>query len=160
MDILAGMLAYVAGIGAVFAGLAVAFFVFFATPKEPLQAQSEPQSAHAMLARPSASNGPAAAAAHARRSAKEAARERAKESAKESTKESTKESARKSTKAGSPGAAHPTASARNHERKPGASTAQARRLIQNDRRWAYQQDSTQDSRQDSTFKSRFLGYAD
>jgi len=152
MDILAGMLAYVAGIGAVFAGLAVAFFVFFATPKEPLQAQSEPQSAHAMLARPSASNGPAAAAAHARRSAKEAARERAKES--------TRESARKNTKAGSPDAAHPTASARNHERKPGASTAQARRLIQNDRRWAYQQDSTQDSRQDSTFKSRFLGYAD
>jgi hypothetical protein len=146
----------VAGIGAVFASLAVAFFVFFATPKEPLQAQSEPQSAHAMLARPSASNGPSAVAAHARRSAKEAARE----SAKESARESTRESARKSTKAGSPGATYPTASARNHERKPGASTAQARRLIQNDRRWAYQQDSTQDSRQDSTFKSRFLGYAD
>src|SRR5215467_14460457 len=48
MDILAGMLAYVAGIGALFAGLAVAFFVFVATPKAPLQAQSEPQSAHAL----------------------------------------------------------------------------------------------------------------
>src|SRR5262249_4857718 len=73
MDILAGMLAYVAGIGALFAGLAVAFFVFVATPKAPPQAQSEPQSAHALLARPGAPNKPTAVAAHARRSAKERA---------------------------------------------------------------------------------------
>ena len=69
MDILAGMLAYVTGIGALFAGLAMAFFVFVATPKAPPQAQSEPQSAHALLARPSAPNRPTAVAAHARRSA-------------------------------------------------------------------------------------------
>ena len=53
MDILAGMLAYVAGIGALFAGLAVSFFVFFSTPHEPLQTQTQPQSASAMLVRPS-----------------------------------------------------------------------------------------------------------
>jgi hypothetical protein len=40
MDILAGMLAYVAGIGALFAGLAISFFVFFSTPHEPLHASS------------------------------------------------------------------------------------------------------------------------
>jgi hypothetical protein len=52
MDILAGMLAYVAGLAALFGALAVSFSVFFATPKGPLQAQ--PQSASAMLVRPSA----------------------------------------------------------------------------------------------------------
>ena len=56
--------------------------------------------------------------------------------------------------AGSLGAVQPTTSAREHQRKPGASTAQARRLIpeEHDRRWAYQSDSS--------FESRFLGYAD
>ena len=146
MDILAGMLAYVAGIGAVFAALAVAFFVFVATPKAPLQAQSEPQSAHAMLARPSASNGPTDVAAHA------------KQRARESAKEAATHSEKRCPTAGSPGVAHPTASARDHERKAGASSAQARRLIQeeHDRRWAYQPDSSRDS----SFQSRFLGYAD
>jgi hypothetical protein len=35
------MLAYVAGIGALFAALAVSFFVFFATPHEPLQTETQ-----------------------------------------------------------------------------------------------------------------------
>jgi hypothetical protein len=62
MDILAGMLAYVAGIGALFAALAVSFFVFFATPHEPLQSETQPQNARAMLVRPSTPNKPAAEA--------------------------------------------------------------------------------------------------
>ena len=146
MDILAGMLAYVAGIGALFAGLAVAFFVFVATPKAPPQAQSEPQSAHALLARPGAPNKPTAVAAHARRSAKERAKEAAGHS------ENRRATARSS------GAAQATASARDRQRNAGTSNAQARRLIemQHDRRWAYQPDSSQDS----SFHSRFLGYAD
>ena len=53
MGILAGMLAYVAGIGALVAGLAVSFFVFFAVPQEPIQTQAGPQTASAMLVRPS-----------------------------------------------------------------------------------------------------------
>ena len=138
MDILAGMLAYVTGIGAVFAGLAVSFFVFFSTPHEPLQTQTQPQSASAMLVRPSTSDKPAAVEA------------RAKESETQSAGHSEKHAAA----AGSPGTAQPTASARNLRRKPAASVTQARRLIQEERarRWAYQQDST--------FNSRFLGYAD
>jgi len=40
MDILASMFAYVAGIGALVAGLAVSFFVFFAVPQEPIQTQA------------------------------------------------------------------------------------------------------------------------
>src|SRR6516225_1136159 len=66
MDILASMLAYLAGIGALFAGLAVSFFVFFSTPHEPLQTQ---QSASAMLVRPSTPNKPAAVEARAKQSA-------------------------------------------------------------------------------------------
>ena len=137
MDILAGMLAYVAGIGVLFAAAAVSFSVFVAPPKEPAQTQSEPQSAHAMLARPSASksNRPTAVAAHARRSAKES-----------------------SSHADKPapvaaGADRRTRTARNHEHNTGASTAQASRLEEErTRRWAYQQDSS--------FEHRFLGYAD
>ena len=52
MDILAGMFAYIAGIGAIFAGLVVSFSVFVATPNKPV----EPQSATAMLVKPSAPN--------------------------------------------------------------------------------------------------------
>ena len=62
MDVLAGMLAYVAGIGALFAALAVSFFVFFATPHEPLQTETQPQNVRAMLVRPSAPNKPTAEA--------------------------------------------------------------------------------------------------
>jgi hypothetical protein len=60
MDILAGMLGYVAGIGALFAGLAISFSVFFSTPHESRQTQAQPQSASAMLVRPSTPNKPAA----------------------------------------------------------------------------------------------------
>ena len=134
MDILAGMLAYVAGIGALFAGLVVSFFVFFATPHEPLQTETQPQSASAMLVRPSAPNKPAAVEAHATQSAGHSEKHAA--------------------AASSPGTARPAASARDLRRKPAASVTQARRLMQEERarRWAYQQDSS--------FKSRFLGYAD
>ena len=62
MDILAGMVTYVAGIGALFAALAVSFFGFFATPHEPLQTETPPQNARAMLVRPSTPNKPAAEA--------------------------------------------------------------------------------------------------
>jgi predicted lipid-binding transport protein (Tim44 family) len=134
MDILAGMLAYVAGIGALFAGLVVSFFVLFATPQEPLQTQTQPQSASAMLVRPSAPNKPAAVEAHATQSAAHSEKQVA--------------------AAGSPGTAQPAAFDRDFRHKPAAAAAQARRLIHEERarRWAYQQDSS--------FKSRFLGYAD
>ena len=134
MDILAGMLAYVAGIGALFAGLVVSFFVLFATPQEPLQTQTQPQSASAMLVRPSAPNKPAAVEAHATQSAAHSEKQAA--------------------AADSPGTAQPAAFDRDFRHKPAAAAAQARRLIHEERarRWAYQQDSS--------FKSRFLGYAD
>jgi hypothetical protein len=144
MDILAGMLGYLAGTGAIFGALALSFFVFFATPKETLQAQSEPQNAHALLARRSASHGSTAVAAHARRSAKE----------------STPHSERhEPVVAGAVGDDARTRTARDHQRKTGTSktgtsTAQAQRLMEEDRarRWAYQQDSS--------FERRFLGYAE
>jgi hypothetical protein len=131
MDILAGMLAYVAGIGGLFAGLAVSFFVFFSTPNEPLQTQPQPQSASAMLVRPSTPNKPPVVEAHAQQAAEKPA-----------------------AAAGSPVAAQPAATARDFRRKPAAAAAHARRLIHEERarRWAYQQDSN--------FESRFLGYAD
>jgi hypothetical protein len=138
MDILAGMLAYVAGIGALFAGVAVSFFVFFATPTAPLQMQKPPQSASAMLVRPST------AGTLNKRSAVEA----------HSVGRSDKLAEKQAAAAGSPGAAKPAGSARDQQHKAAAPHTQARRLIQEERarRWAYQQDSS--------FESRFLGYAD
>jgi hypothetical protein len=135
MDILAEMLAYVAGIGALFAGLAVSFFVFFATPHEPLQTETQPQNARAMLVRPSTPNKPAVEA-------------RAKQNATRSAGHFQKHAA-----AGSPVAEQTTAAARDPRHKHAASAAQAPRLVQEERvrRWAYQQDSS--------FESRFLGYA-
>src|SRR5271166_5745648 len=108
MDILAGMLAYVAGIGALFAGLVVSFFVFFSTPHEPLQTETPPQSASAMLVRPSTPNKPAALEARATQSATQSAGQSEKHAA----------------AAGSPGTAQPTASARNRHGKHAASAAQ------------------------------------
>ena len=130
MDILAGMLAYLAGIGALFAGLALSFFVFFSTPHESLQTQ--PQSASVMLVQPSTLNKLAAVEARAKQSADH--------------------SEKHSTAAGSPGSAQE--SARDVHGKHAASAARARRLIQDERahRLAYQQDSS--------FERRFLGYAD
>ncbi|HET8920193.1 MAG TPA: hypothetical protein VFN27_11005 [Xanthobacteraceae bacterium] len=138
MDILAGMLAYVAGIGALFAGLAVSFFLFFSTPNEPLQTQTQPQSASVMLVRPSTPDKPPVVEAHAKQMAGR----------------SEKPAEKSAAAAGSPVAAQPVASARDFRRKSAAAAAQARRLIHEERarRWAYQQDSN--------FESRFLGYAD
>ena len=113
-----------------FAALALSFFVFFSTPHEPLQPQ--PQSASAMLVQPSTLNKPAAVEARAKQSADH--------------------SEKHATAAGSPGSAR--ASARDVDGKHAASSAQARRLIQEERarRWAY--------RRDSSFERRFLDYAD
>jgi hypothetical protein len=140
MDILAGMLAYVAGIGALFAAVAVSFFVFFATPKEPAQMQDPAHGASAMLVHPGNAGAPSktgAAVAHATHTAKESALH----------------SEKRHAIAGSLGAVSPTASARERQRKP-ASAAQARQLTQGERarRWAYQQNPS--------FENRFLGYAD
>ncbi len=133
MDILAGMLAYIAGLGALFGALAVAFFVFFAGPKDALQTQAQPQSASAMLVRPSTAN-------------KVEAR------AKRGARETSLHSAKHATAAASPTPTQPA----SHEarRKPATPVAQARRLMQEERarRWAYQQDSN--------FEHRFLGYSD
>lgn len=134
MDILAGVLAYAAGIGALFAAVAVSFFIVFATPKEPVQTQPHSQSANAMLVRPSPPTKLVTVEAHATQSASH--------------------SEKYAAAVVSSSAAQPTTTARNHHRKPAVSTAQARQLIQEKRarRWAYQQDSS--------FESRFLGYAD
>lgn len=136
MDILAGILAYVAGIGALFGALAFSFFIFFSAPSQPIQRQSQPQNASAMLVRPSAPSKSAAVEAHAKQIAGHS------------------EKAAEKRPTASPSAAWPTASARDLHRKGVASAAQLRRLVQEERahRWAYQQDST--------FESRFLGYAD
>ena len=101
-----------------FAALALSFFVFFSTPHEPLQPQ--PQSASAMLVQPSTLNKPAAVEARAKQSADH--------------------SEKHATAAGSPGSAQ--ASARDVDGKHAASSAQARRLIQEERarRWAYRRD--------------------
>jgi hypothetical protein len=135
MDILAGMLAYVAGLGALFGALAVAFFVFAAGPKEPQQTQAQPQGASAMLVRPSTANKPAVEGR-----------------AKRGPRETSGHSAKGATAASSPASTAPS----SHEarRKPAATSAQARRQIQEEqaRRWAYQQDSN--------FGHRFLGYSD
>jgi hypothetical protein len=64
MDILGGLLVYLAGIAALFAGLALSFFVFYSTPYEP--PQPKPQSASAMLVQPSTLNKPAAVEARAK----------------------------------------------------------------------------------------------
>ena len=142
MDILAGILTYVAGIVALFAGLAISFSLFLSTPHEPLQTPAAAQSASAMLVRPSTPRKPVAVEAHAK--------QRAKISAAQSAGHSEKHAAA----AGSPGSAQATASARDVRGKHARSAAQARRLIQEGRarRWAYQQDSS--------FEGRFLGYAD
>jgi type IV secretory pathway VirB10-like protein len=119
MDILAGMLAYIAGLGALFGALAVAFFVFFAGPKDALQTQAQPPSA--MLVRPSTANKIEARAKHGH-------------------------SASHATAASSPAPTQPPS--HEARRKPAAPVAQARRLMQEERarHWAYQQDSNFDHR--------------
>jgi hypothetical protein len=144
MDILAGMLAYMAGLAALFGALTVSFFVFFATPKE--QAQSQPQNASAMLMRPSAPKKQATIEARAKQSAKQTG----------------SHAERYATAAGTPGSAQRTASAGESRRKHTKTAAQARRPIEEERarRWAYQQDGGQEESQGGSFEKRFLGYAD
>jgi hypothetical protein len=134
MDILASIFAYVAGIGALFAGLVFSFFVFFSTPIQSPQTQAEPQtqtqpqSASVLLVRPSPSNKAAAAEATAKPVAVLSEKQAA--------------------------ASSPDAAPKFSRHKASASAARLRRLVQEERarRWAYQQDSS--------FESRFLGYAD
>ncbi len=137
MDILAGIAAYLAGLAAFFGALTVAFFVFFAAPKEPLQPQAQPQSASAMLLRRSSPSKAATVEARGKQAAKERRGH----------------SEQKATAAASPGRTQQTAT-RELQQKPAPSAAHARRLLQEDRthRWAYQQDTG--------FDRRFLGYAD
>ncbi len=150
MDILAGIFAYMAGIGALFGALAVSFFVFFSTPHGPLQTQAQPQSANAMLVRPSTPGKSAAAAAHAKQSASQSAARSEKHAAASHAQ----------------GKAKPTALARDVRGKHTPTAAQARRFIEEERsrRWAYQQEPSQEPGrergQESGFESRFLGYAD
>jgi hypothetical protein len=122
MDILAGVFAYVAGIGTLFAGLAVSFFVFFSTPNQPLQTQTQPQSATAMLVRPSAPNKAAGAEANANPIAAHSEKQAA--------------------------APSPDPGQKFSRHRASASAARLRRLVQEDRarRWAYQQDPSFESR--------------
>jgi hypothetical protein len=150
MDILAGILAYVAGIGALITGLAISFSVFFATQTPPLQTPSQPQNATAMLVRPSSAGTPSKPTAIGALAKPAASRGKHPE---------------KHAASGA-GAARSPASVRDLNRKDGGAFAQARRLPQEERarRWAYQQDSGQGSSEGSShgasFESRFLGYAD
>lgn len=159
MDILAGMLAYVAGIGALVAAVAISFSVFFAAPNRPLQTENQPQSASAMLVRPSTAgtlNKRTAIGAVARPGTAHSEKHAAEKHAAE----------KHAAAAGPSGASHAPASPGNLHRKTAPASAQARHLIQEERarRWAYQQDTSQSSGQssthDSSFESRFLGYAD
>ena len=155
MDILAGVLAYVAGIGALIAGLAISFSVFFATPNQPLQTENQPHGASAMLVRPSTAKKPVAIGAVARQNAKQSAGHFDKPAEKHAA------------AAGLPRAAQPTAS--RELGRNATSAAQARRPSQEEsaRRWAYQQNPSaqnptaqNESAQNRSFESRFLGYAD
>jgi len=143
MDILAGMLAYLAGIGVIFGGLALSLLLFTATPKQPLTPQSPV--ATAMRVAPNAAAKTPDAQANA------------------------KHPDSRSEKLGkyAPPAARPPDAARlatvardinrDKHRKTATPAENARRLAQEERarRWAYQRDAN-----GSTFAGRFLGYAD
>lgn len=138
MDILAGMFAYLAGIGAVIGALAISFSVLVSQPNQAVQPQNQAQSATAMVVKPIQPNKAAPVEANSKRMSGHAEKQAA----------ATNASA----------AAQPTPSAKDPHRTATASAARLRRLVQEERarRWAFQQDS----RQDSSFESRFLGYAD
>jgi hypothetical protein len=135
MDILSGMLAYIAGIGAIFAGLAVSFSVLITTPKKPV----EPQSATAMIVKPSAPNKAVAAEA----------------SAKPASGHAEKNAAAVNAPAD---AAGPTRLGNETHRRPDTSAATSaallRQMVEEERvrRLA--------SQHDPSFEHRFLGYAD
>ena len=135
MDILAGMLAYIAGIGAIIAGLAVSFSVFVASPNKPV----EPQSATAMIVKPSAPNKAVPAETIAKPASGHAETNAAAVNAPAD-------------------AARPTRLGNEIHRRPdtsaATSAAQLRQMVQEERarRWA--------SQHDPSFEHRFLGYAD
>ena len=135
MDILSGMLAYVAGIGAIFAALAVSFSVFVATPNKPV----EPQSATAMIVKPSAPNKAVAAETIAKPASGHAEKNAAAVNAPAD-------------------AARPIRLGNEIHRRPGTSVAtsaaQLQQMVQEERarRWA--------SQHDPSFEHRFLGYTD
>jgi len=129
MDILSGMLAYIAGIGAIFAGLMVSFSVFVATPNKPV----EPQSATAMLVKPSAPNKAVAAEAGAKPASGHAEKNAA--------------AANAPARLGNEIHRTPDTSA-------AASAAQLRRMVEEERARRLA------SQHDPSFEHRFLGYAD
>jgi hypothetical protein len=113
MDILAGMLAYLAGIGAIFAGLALSFSVFFSAPNQPPQ----PQAATAMIVK---TTPPSKAAAETK-------------NAKRTTAHHEKQLDATSVAAVAP----------DDPRKPAISASRLRQLVQEERarHWVYQQDA-------------------
>jgi hypothetical protein len=134
MDILSGMLAYIAGIGAIFAGLMVSFSVFVATPNKPVESQS----ATAMLVKPSAPSRAVAAEAGAKPA---------------------NGHAEKNAAANAPAdAARPTRLGNETHRRPDTSAAnsaaQLRRMVEEERARRLA------SQHDPSFEHRFLGYAD
>ena len=135
MDILSGMLAYIAGIGAIFAGLMVSFSVFVATPNKPV----EPQSATAMLVKPSAPSRAVAAEAGAKPASGHAEKNAAAANAPAD-------------------AARPTRLGNETHRRPdtsaATSAAQLRRMVEEERARRLA------SQHDPSFEHRFLGYAD
>jgi hypothetical protein len=139
MDILAGMLAYIAGIGAILAGLAVSFSVFVATPNKPVASQSATAMIVKMIDKPNAPNKAVAAGTIAEPASGRAEKNGAAVNAPAD-------------------AARPTRLGNETPRGPGASAAtspaQLRQMVEEERarRWA--------SRHDPSFEHRFLGYAD
>jgi hypothetical protein len=135
MDILAGMFAYIAGIGAIFAGLLVSFSVFVATPNKPV----EPQSATAMLVKPSAPNKAVAPEAGAKPASAHAEKNEAAANA--------PADAARPTRLGNEIHGRPDTAA-------ATSAAQLRRMVEEERARRLA------SQHDPSFEHRFLGYAD
>jgi NaMN:DMB phosphoribosyltransferase len=120
MDILAGVFAYAAGIGALFAGLAFSFFVFFAAPPT---ASVAPPSATAMVVKPMASNRSSPAA---------------------TSPQATHHEKHSPAVAAGPGAARP--GTKDFHRKPAMAATHLRVQEERARRWADQQNSRFDNR--------------
>ena len=140
MDILAGMLAYLAGIGALFGVMALSLVLFTSTENKA-PAPSQPQGATAMIVAPGASGKTPAAQAHVKPGVEPQKHRRPAATPVEPARSAT--------------VAHDT------QTRSAMSAAKSRRLAQEERahRWAYQQDAKEPSK-DPSFESRFLGYAD
>jgi hypothetical protein len=145
MDILAGMLAYLAGIGALFGALALSLVLFTSTESKP-PAPRQPQSATAMMVAPGASGKTPAAQARVKPAVEPQKHQRPAATPVEPARAAT--------------VAH-DAQTHDAHRQSAMSAAKSRRLVHEERarRWAYQQDAKEPS-QDPSFESRFLGYAD